>query len=530
MTKVVFITGGVMSSLGKGVATASISNLLSRSGYTVSPIKIDPYINIDAGTMNPYAHGEVFVTDDGGETDLDIGHYERFLGKNLSRHNNITTGQIYLSVIQKERKGEYLGDTVQIIPHITNEIKRRILDVAKEQNADIAVVEIGGTVGDIESLPFLEAARQLRLDLGFLNVVYIHVALVPLNRSTGELKTKPLQHSVQELRRIGIQPDIIIGRSEVELTESIKNKISLFTNVSVDMIFSDPDVQTIYEVPLLFHSQGLTRKLVERLGLRYREPDLSDWERFVHKIKSSDRSVKIYMVGKYTSVRDSYLSIVEAVKHAATEFGVRPEFRWVEATEVERGNIDVESVIDSDAGYIILPGFGKRGAEGKIKVLRYLRENRLSVLGICFGLQLMAVEIARNMVGLDRANSTEIDPNTPYPVVDMLEEQKKIKMLGGTMRLGSRRAVLKKGTLVYKIYGKEVVYERHRHRYEVNPKYIDKLESAGFIVSGYSDEGFPDFMEMKGYRFYLGTQAHPEFKSKPLEPAPLFLAFIESIV
>jgi CTP synthase len=396
---------------------------------------------------------------------------------------------------------------------------------------DVVICEIGGTVGDIESLPFLEAARQLRLDLGYLDVVYVHVALVPLNRSTGELKTKPLQHSVQELRRIGIQPDIIIGRSEVELTDSIKKKISLFTNVSTDMIFSDPDVQTIYEVPLLLHSQGLTRRLIERLGLKYSEPELSDWERFVYKLKSSSKSVKIYMVGKYTSVRDSYLSIVEAVKHAATEFSVKPDFRWVEATDIESGKIDPKSIVtDDNAGYIVLPGFGRRGAEGKIQILRYLRENESVVLGICFGLQLMAVEIARNLVGLENANSTEIDPSTPHPIVDLLEEQKKIKMLGGTMRLGSRRAILKRGTLAYRLYGKEVVFERHRHRYEVNPKYIDKLESVGFIVSGYSDEDFPDFMEMKGYRFYIGTQAHPEFKSKPLTPSPLFLGFIKSII
>ncbi|GAY25663.1 CTP synthase [Desulfurococcaceae archaeon AG1] len=530
MTKYIVVTGGVLSSLGKGIVTASIANLLSRSGYSVTAIKIDPYINIDAGTMNPYAHGEVFVTDDGAETDLDIGHYERFLGKSLSRANNITTGQIYLSVIEKERRGDYLGECVQVIPHITNEIKARIREVSKSQGADIAVIEVGGTVGDIEGLPFIEAMRQLRLEEGFNNVLYIHVALVPYLKSVGEIKTKPLQHSVQELRRIGVQPDIIIARGEKPLSDEARRKISLFTNVQPDMIFSDPDVDNIYRVPLILHSQGLTRKISERLGLPYREPDLSSWEVFVDKLDNASRRVKIYMVGKYTKVRDSYISIVEAVKHASAEYMAKPEITWVEATDIENGKIDPEGLLDRDAGYIVLPGFGRRGAEGKIKMLRLLRENNMVTLGICFGLQLMAVEVARNLAGLERASSTEIDPHTPHPVVDLLEDQKKITKLGGTMRLGLTRSRLVKGTLVHSLYGSIEVYERHRHRYEVNPKYIDKLENVGFIVSGYSDEGFPDFMEMKGYRFFIGTQAHPEYRSRPLSPSPLFLGLIRSIV
>ncbi len=514
-----------MSSLGKGIVVASIANLLSRSGYSVTAIKIDPYINIDAGTMNPYAHGEVFVTDDGAETDLDIGHYERFLGMSLSRANNITTGQIYLSVVEKERRGDYLGECVQVIPHITNEIKARIREVSRSQGADIAVIEIGGTVGDIESLPFIEAVRQMRLEEGFNNVLYIHVALVPYLKSVGEIKTKPLQHSVQELRRIGVQPDIIIARGEKPLSDDARRKISLFTNVPPDMIFSDPDVDNIYRIPLLLHSQGLSRKISERLGLPYREPDLSSWEAFAEKLDRASKSVKIYMIGKYTKVRDSYISIVEAVKHASAEHMVRPEIVWVEATDIENGKIDPESLLDESARYIVLPGFGRRGAEGKITMLRLLRENDMKTLGICFGLQLMAVEIARNVVGLERANSTEIDPQTPHPVVDLLESQKGVTRLGGTMRLGLTRSRLVRGTLVHRIYGSDEVYERHRHRYEVNPKYVDKLESVGFIVSGYSDEGFPDFMELKG-RFFVGTQAHPEYRSRPLSPSPLFLSLL----
>lgn len=529
MVKYIVVTGGVLSSLGKGIVTASIASLLSRSGYNVTAIKIDPYINIDAGTMNPYAHGEVFVTDDGAETDLDIGHYERFLGKSLSRANNITTGQIYLSVIEKERRGDYLGECVQVIPHITNEIKSRVREVAKAQGADIAVIEIGGTVGDIEGLPFIEAMRQLRLEEGSNNVLYVHVALVPLLRSVGELKTKPLQHSVQELRRIGVQPDIIVARGERPLTEEARRKISLFTNVPPDMIFSDPDVDNIYRVPLILHSQGLTKKISERLGLAYREPDLSSWEAFVEKLDKASRTVKIYMVGKYTKVRDSYISIVEAVKHASAEFMAKPEIVWVEATDIESGRARPEDYIEEGAGYIVLPGFGRRGAEGKIRMLKHLREEGLPTLGICFGLQLMAVEIARDVLGLERANSTEIDPSTPHPVVDLLESQKRITRLGGTMRLGLTRSRLVKGTMVYSLYNAEEVYERHRHRYEVNPRYVDKLESAGFIVSGYSDEGFPDFMELKGYRFFVGTQAHPEYRSRPLSPSPLFIGLIRSI-
>jgi len=528
MTKFVFVTGGVLSSLGKGVFTASAALLLQRMGYNTTAVKIDPYLNVDAGTMSPYAHGEVFVTDDGGETDLDIGHYERFLGKSLSKINNITAGQIYQMVIEKERRGDYLGQTVQIIPHVTNEIKNRLKEIARAQSSDIVVVEIGGTVGDIEGLPFLEAARQMRLDLGFQNTLYIHVALTPYHRVVGEIKTKPLQHSVQELRRIGIQPDVIIVRSEQPIGRDIVEKISLYTNVPPEYIFNDYDLSTIYELPLILHSQGFSKRIAEKLNLEYREPQLDDWISFVNKIKNPERKIEVYMIGKYTKVRDSYVSIIEALRHASTEYRAEPVIRWIEATDIESGATKFE--YKEKAGYIILPGFGRRGAEGKISVLKILREEGGIVLGICFGLQLMAVEIARNVLGLDKANSTELDPATPHPVVDLLEEQKKIDRLGGTMRLGLSKSILVKGTKVYEIYGSEIVFERHRHRYEINPRYIDSFEKIGFIVSGYNEKNYADFMELKDYRFYIGTQAHPELRSRPLTPSPLFLGFVREIL
>ncbi len=529
VTKYIFVTGGVLSSVGKGVTTASLGMLLKSIGYSVTAIKIDPYINVDAGTMNPYMHGEVFVTEDGGETDLDLGHYERFLDVNLSKYNNITTGQIYYSVIMKERRGDYLGQCVQIIPHITDEIKMRIRDVAKRSGADIVLIEIGGTVGDIEGLPFLEAVRQMRLEEGFENTMFIHVALVPYLKATGELKTKPLQHSVQELRRIGIQPDAIVARSDRPLTPEARRKIALYGNVPINAIFSNYDVDTVYEVPLILHRQGMTRYVANRLGLEYREPDLSKWEEFVRKIKSSNKAVTIAMIGKYTALKDSYMSIVEALKHAAAYHGVRPVMKWIESTDIERGVLNPREVLRDVHGTVILPGFGKRGAEGKIKAIKEARERNIPTLGICFGLQLMVVEFARNVLGLEGANSTEIDPSTPHPVVDLMEEQKKVKGLGGTMRLGAHPIILVKGTRVHKIYGEvDVVYERHRHRYEINPKYVDLLESSGFIVSGWSLEEFPEYMELKQHKFFIGTQAHPEFKSRPLRPSPIFLAFIEA--
>lgn len=530
MAKYVFVTGGVLSGLGKGVVVASTGLLLKSMGYSVTAIKIDPYVNVDAGTMNPYMHGEVFVTEDGGETDLDLGHYERFIGVNLSKKHNITTGQIYWSVIEKERKGVYLGQCVQIIPHITNEIKDRIKGVARETGADIVLVEIGGTVGDIEGLPFLEAVRQMRIEEGWDKTLFIHVALSPILSTTGEQKTKPVQHSVQELRRIGIQPDALVIRSSRVLEEEARRKIALYSNLPVEAVFSDPDVETIYEVPIVLHRQGYTRYIASRLHLEYREPELGKWLEFVNRLRNPVHRVVIGMVGKYTRIRDSYISIVEAVKHASAWLSVKPVFKWVEATDIENKKVSL-SVLDGVDGAIILPGFGKRGAEGKVESIRYLREQGKPLLGICFGMQLMVVEAARNLAGLDRANSTEIDPNTPHPVVDLLPSQYHVEHLGGSMRLGAQPIRLVPGSLVHSLYRRDVVYERHRHRYEVNPRYIDVLESAGLRITGWSPEGYPEFLEIKGYdSFYLGSQPHPEFKSRPLSPSPVYYGFMKGVL
>ncbi|MCD6324165.1 MAG: CTP synthase [Desulfurococcales archaeon] len=529
MSKYIFVTGGVLSGLGKGVTSASIGLLLKSSGYSVTAIKIDPYVNVDAGTMNPYMHGEVFVTEDGGETDLDIGHYERFLGINLSKRNNITTGKIYLTVIQKERKGDYLGQTVQIIPHVTDEIKQEIKEISLEQGADVTIVEIGGTVGDIESLPFLEAARQLFLEEGTENVMFVHVVLVPKLSVTGELKTKPAQHSIQELRRIGIQPDLIVARATVPLDREAKRKLSLHGSLPEEAILSNPDVRTVYEVPIILNNQGILNIISRKLNLPVRNFDLTPWEDFVKKFLNSSRPIKIGMIGKYTKLRDSYISIVEAVRHAATHHLLKPEFLWYESTDIEEERINPDEIINSVDGAIILPGFGKRGVEGKIMAIRALREAKKPVLGICFGLQLMVVEFARNVLGLRDAHSTEVNPSTPHPVVDLLSMQKGVVFKGGTMRLGALPIKLVRGTKAYEIYGgRETVFERHRHRYQVNPKYLSRFESAGMISSGFSPEGFPEIMELKGNSFYLGTQAHPEFKSRPLNPAPIFEAFIRA--
>ena len=531
MEKYIFVTGGVLSSVGKGTVTASIGLILKSMGYSVTAIKIDPYINVDAGTMNPYMHGEVYVTEDGGETDLDLGHYERFLDVNLSKRNNITTGQIYLSVIEKERRGEYLGQTVQVIPHITNEIKERIREISRIQQADITLVEVGGTVGDIESLPFLEAIRQMRLELGEENTLFIHVALVPILSVTGEQKTKPVQHSVQELRRIGIQPDAIVARCSRILEPEAKRKIALYGNVPEEAVYTSYDVETIYEVPLILEEQGIGKYITKKLCLKYVKPRLDEWKEFVKKIKESTIPIKIGMVGKYTKLKDSYLSIIEALKHSAAMLKVKPVLKWIEATNIEKGLIDVEKVLEDVDGVIILPGFGKRGVEGKIRAITFAREHYKPLLGICFGMQLSVVEIARNVAGLENAHTTEVDPSTPHPVVTLLEGQEKIDRLGGTMRLGAQPIKVIKGTLADKIYGGvEVVYERHRHRYEVNPKYIEVLEGVGLRISGVSlsNPKLVEFIEYKDHPFFFGTQPHPEFKSRPLRPSPVYLAFLEA--
>ncbi len=528
MVKYVFITGGVLSSVGKGVTTASVALLFQSMGYSVTIIKIDPYINVDAGTMNPYAHGEVFVTEDGGETDLDIGHYERFLNKNLSKKNNITTGQIYYSVIMKERKGEFLGATVQIIPHITNEIKSRIKEVVEEDKVDIVFIEIGGTVGDIEGLPFLEAARQMRLEEGFSNTAFIHVALVPSLRVTGEQKTKPVQHSVQELRRIGIQPDIIVARCEKPLTPEARAKIALFSNIPPEAVISNYDVNNIYEVPLILYEQGIHLILADRLKLPVHNPKIDHWIDFVERLNRSSQPLKIAMIGKYTRLRDSYISIVEAIKHSSAYLGVKPIFKWIESTDIEDGKIKIDDELNGIQGALILPGFGKRGSEGKVIALKYLREHNIPTLGICFGFELIVIEVARNIVGLKEANSSELDSDTQHPVIDLLPSQQGVNIMGGTMRLGSRPIKLIKGTVVYSAYGVEYVMERHRHRYGVNNKYLDLLEAAGLITSGINvEDSVVEYMELKQHRFYVGTQAHPEFKSRPLQPSPIYTYFLK---
>jgi len=527
MSKYIFVTGGVLSSVGKGIITSSIGKILQVRGYRVTAIKIDPYLNIDSGSMNPYMHGEVFVTEDGSETDMDIGHYERFLDINLTREHNITTGQIYETVIMKERRGDYLGQCVQIIPHITDEIKRRIKQCSFKSGAEIAIVEIGGTVGDIEGLPFLEAIRQMKLEEPIYNVVFVHVALVPTLKTTGEQKTKPLQHSVNELRRIGIQPDIIVARSEKPLTPEAKRKIALFGNVREEYVFNSYDVDNIYEVPLILEKQGMSEILLRILALERREPDWSEWNSILGLANSAKEIVKIAMVGKYSRLADSYVSINEALKHAGFHLRTKVQQIFIEAEDIEKNeNEAIDKILDAD-GVLILPGFGVRGSEGKIKAAEIARINKIPLLGICFGFQLSIVEFARNVCKLKNANSTEIDPYTPHPVIDLLPEQRNITMKGGTMRLGAYEIEIVEGTLAHRIYEKKVVVERHRHRYEVNPKYIDILREHGMIFSGFSKDGRVEMAELNDF-FYFLTQAHPEFKSRPNSPSRPYLYFVKA--
>lgn len=518
MAKYIVITGGVLSSVGKGTVAASIGMLLKRRDIKITVVKVDPYINVDAGTMNPYMHGEVFVTEDGSETDLDLGHYERFIGINVTKYNNITAGKVYFEVINKERRGEYLGQTVQIIPHVTREIISMIKKAGEVNNADVVIVEIGGTVGDIESLPFLEAVRQMRLEEEG-NLIFVHVALAPYMKVTGELKTKPLQHSVQELRRIGIQPDIIIVRSEVSLDPESKNKIALFTNVKQSLIFSSYDVSTPYEVPLILEGQGLSSKILNLLGLPDGAVKLDDWESFVSSLKDGEKEVNIVLIGKYTKLKDTYMSIREALLHAGAFLHVKPKLMWVESTDIENNDDKLREIMKTADGVIVLPGFGARGTEGKIKAINYVRENDIPFLGICFGFQLAVVEFARNVLGLKDANSTEINPSTPDPVITLLDDQNRATQVGGTMRLGSQKIILKEGSLANKIYGTNIITERHRHRFEVNPKYVDSIQKAGLVISGVSENGLVEFIELPGKRFFIATQAHPEFKSRPMNPS-----------
>ena len=528
MPKFVFVTGGVASSVGKGITAASLGRILAARGLAVASLKMDPYLNVDPGTMSPYQHGEVFVTEDGAETDLDLGHYERFIDRNVTRASNVTTGQIYNSVIAKERRGDYLGATVQVIPHVTNEIKARIHRVAREAQAEVVVVEVGGTVGDIESLPYLEAIRQFRNDVGRPNVLYIHLTLLP-RVVGGELKTKPTQHSVKELRSIGIQPDVIIARADVAIDDELREKIALFCDVKIDNVISEPDAWSIYGVPLMLEESGVGRIVVEELGLTERAtaPDLREWQALCDSIKRASIPLEIGLVGKYIELQDAYLSVAESIRHASWAAGCNVKIRWIDSEKLEHAG-DTEPLAGLD-GVVIPGGFGYRGIEGKVKAARFGRETGLPTLGLCMGMQCMVIELARTALGTEDANSTEFDAFTPHPVIDLLPEQRDLADKGGTMRLGSYPCVLTEGSLAHRAYRQPIVLERHRHRFEFNNAYRELLETHGMRFSGLSPDGrLVEIVEIPDHPFYLGTQYHPEFRSRPNRPHPLFTAFVQA--
>jgi CTP synthase len=528
-TKYIFVTGGVVSSLGKGITAASLGRLLKNRGLSVSIQKFDPYLNIDPGTMSPYQHGEVFVTDDGSETDLDLGHYERFIDENLSQNSNVTTGKVYWSVISKERKGDYLGGTVQVIPHITNEIKDRIFRVSRERDVDVVITEIGGTVGDIESLPFLEAIRQIKYDVGGENVLFIHVTLVPFLGKAGELKTKPTQHSVKELRSIGIQPDIIVCRSERHIPKDLRDKIGLFCNVEGRAVIQNLDADTLYEVPLMLHEEGLDSLVCEKLKLECGSVDNSKWEDMVRRMKNLNRHVKIALVGKYVELHDAYISVVEALSHGGLANDAEVEIKWINAMHLNSGNA-AEQLADVD-GILVPGGFGTRGIEGKIQAVNYARTNDIPFLGICLGMQMAVVEFARNVLGLEDAHTTEINPDTANPVIDLMPDQKDIDALGGTMRLGLYPAQLKEDTFAGEAYGKELIYERHRHRYEFNNSYMEDFVENGMVFSGINpNKHLVEIVEIPSNKWFVATQFHPELKSRPNNPHPLFTGFIKAAI
>ena len=528
MSKYVFVTGGVVSGLGKGITAASLGALLKARGLKVSIIKLDPYVNVDAGTMSPLQHGEVFVTDDGAETDLDLGHYERFIDRSLTEANNVTTGKVYQKVIAQERRGDFLGSTVQVIPHITNEIKERIKKVSQTSGADVVIAEIGGTVGDIESLPFLEAIRQFRADVGRQNTLYVHVTLIPFLPTSAELKTKPTQHSVAELRSIGIQPDIIICRTQKPLSRDIKEKISLFCNVEPEAVIQNVDAKSIYQVPILLEEEGLGKIASDKLGIRDTTPDLCDWREIAGKIENLRSEVSVAIVGKYVALHDAYLSIVEALTHAGLVWDAKVNIKWVDSEKLDdapEGEVE-ETLVGAD-GILVPGGFGSRGIEGKIRTARYARERKVPYFGICLGLQCAVVEAARNVAGLKNAHSTEFSPDTPYPVIALMPEQAGKEDKGGTMRLGLYPCRIAGGTLAMKAYGTELVQERHRHRFEVNPQYVGVLREAGLIASGiWPERGLVEIMERADHPWFLGTQFHPEFLSRPARPHPLFKEFV----
>jgi CTP synthase len=529
VAKHVFVTGGVVSSLGKGITAASLGRLLKARGLRVMMQKLDPYINVDPGTMNPFQHGEVFVTEDGGETDLDLGHYERFIDENMFKASNVTTGAIYQSVIAKERRGDYLGDTVQVIPHITNAIKDRIRSLGEDSGADLLITEIGGTVGDIESLPFLEAIRQLKTELGRDDTCYVHVTLVPYMAAAEELKTKPTQHSVRELRSIGIHPDAIVCRSDRGISSELKKKISLLCDVPTEAIVSAADQENIYEVPLALRHEGLDGFVVDQLRLpEVPEPDLQDWKRLVERIEATTKPVRIGLIGKYVSLPDAYLSVVESLKHAGFAHGTEVEISWAASDDLELADLD--QILGDLDGILVPGGFGVRGVEGKIKAIQYARENKIPFLGICLGLQCAVVEFARNVARLEAANSSEFDASSPYPVIDILAGQD-LNSLGGTMRLGAYPCRLKEGTRAAAAYGTELIYERHRHRYEVNPRLRRRLEDAGLVCSGESPDGtLVEVIELKNHPWFVAGQFHPEFKSRPDRPHPLFKDFVGAAI
>src|SRR5919198_2883735 len=521
-TRFIFVTGGVVSALGKGIASASIGRLLVSRGFRVTLQKFDPYINVDPGTMSPFQHGEVFVTEDGAETDLDLGHYERFTDENTSRASNVTAGAVYNSVIRRERRGDYLGATVQVIPHITDEIKQRILIVAESQAVDFVITEIGGTVGDIESLPFLEAIRQLYTDLGPKRCMFMHLTLVPYVGHAGEMKTKPTQHSVNELRRIGIQPHALVCRSETGLDREIRKKIALFASVPADAVLSARDVDNIYKVPLVLRAEGADDLVLDHFGIEADAPDLAEWEELIKRADASrERKVKIALVGKYVQLEDAYKSVIEALTHGGWQHGVEVQTQLVSAEEIE------ESQLDDVDGILIPGGFGERGIEGKVEAARIARENGIPYLGICLGMQIAVVEFARHVAGMDGANSAEFDPETPYPVVDLLPEQKEVSDLGGTMRLGAEPVKLHDGTRAREIFGEAVIYKRHRHRYEVNNMLRRRLEDEGLVASGTSpDDRLVEVIELADHPFFVASQFHPEFNSRPTRPEPLFREFV----
>lgn len=527
--KYIFVTGGVVSGLGKGITAASLGRLLKSRGLKVTIQKFDPYINVDPGTMSPYQHGEVFVTDDGAETDLDLGHYERFVNENLSVDSNVTTGKIYWSVITKERRGDFLGGTVQVIPHITNEIKEKVYRVAKNKNVDVVITEIGGTVGDIESLPYLEAIRQVAVEVGKENCLYIHLTLLPYLSQSGEQKSKPTQHSVKELLGLGIQPDIIVCRTEIGIDEEVKNKISLFCNIRPDAVIENKNASVIYEVPLMLEEAGLARVVCDRLKLTDKEPDLTKWKAMVDKIKNLKGSVRIALVGKYVALHDAYISVAESLKHGGIANDVNVEIDWIDSEEVTREN--AAEKLKNANGILVPGGFGDRGIDGKIAAIEYARKNDVPFFGICLGMQLAVVEYARNVLGYADAHSTEFAPDTEHPVIDIMDEQKEISDMGGTMRLGLYPCKLNEKGKCRSLYNEDLIYERHRHRYEFGNAFREDFKNGGMLISGVSpDEKLVEIVELPQNKWHIGVQFHPEFKSRPNKPHPLFASFIEAAV